>query len=46
MIRDVDHVQITVPTASVDAARTFYCGLLGLREIEKPESLIGREVFG
>jgi catechol 2,3-dioxygenase-like lactoylglutathione lyase family enzyme len=34
MIVGVDHVQITVPAADVEAARAFYCGLLGLREID------------
>lgn len=45
MIVGVDHVQITVPLASVEAARTFYCGLMGLREIEKPDSLKKRGGF-
>ena len=39
MITGIDHVQITVPAAGVERARDFYCGLLGLREVEKPESL-------
>ena len=45
MILGIDHVQITVPADAVGAARTFYCGLLGLREIEKPEALQGRGGF-
>lgn len=36
------HVQITVPSGSEAAAREFYCGLLGLTEIEKPEALRSR----
>ena len=38
----VDHVQITIPSGSEQAARDFYCGFLGLAEVEKPESLRGR----
>jgi catechol 2,3-dioxygenase-like lactoylglutathione lyase family enzyme len=45
MIIGIDHVQITVPAGGVEQARDFYCGLLGLREIEKPESLRGRGGF-
>jgi catechol 2,3-dioxygenase-like lactoylglutathione lyase family enzyme len=41
------HAQITIPTgADAEAnARAFYCDLLGLREIAKPESLQGRGGF-
>jgi catechol 2,3-dioxygenase-like lactoylglutathione lyase family enzyme len=45
MIIGIDHVQITVPAHAVDDARAFYCRLLGLREIEKPESLRARGGF-
>jgi catechol 2,3-dioxygenase-like lactoylglutathione lyase family enzyme len=45
MITGVDHIQITVPADGVERARAFYCGLLGLREIEKPDSLKGRGGF-
>lgn len=38
----VHHVQITVPKGAEGAARAFYCGVLGLPEAEKPESLKGR----
>jgi catechol 2,3-dioxygenase-like lactoylglutathione lyase family enzyme len=38
----IDHVQITVPRGAENAARAFYCDLLGLPEIEKPDSLKGR----
>jgi catechol 2,3-dioxygenase-like lactoylglutathione lyase family enzyme len=41
-IRRINHVQITVPKGAEDAARAFYCGVLGLPEIAKPESLAGR----
>jgi catechol 2,3-dioxygenase-like lactoylglutathione lyase family enzyme len=45
MILGIDHVQITVPANAVAEARTFYCGLLGLREIEKPAILRERGGF-
>ncbi|MBL8161640.1 MAG: VOC family protein [Anaerolineae bacterium] len=45
MINRLHHVQITVPTDAVDAAHQFYCGLLGLPEVEKPDSLKGRGGF-
>lgn len=38
----IHHVQITIPTGAEDAARAFYCGVLGLPEIDKPDSLKGR----
>ena len=41
----LNHVQITVPKAAEEQARQFYCGVLGLQEIEKPESLKGRGGF-
>jgi catechol 2,3-dioxygenase-like lactoylglutathione lyase family enzyme len=45
MITGIDHVQITVPTDAVPAARAFYCGLLGLPEVEKPATLRDRGGF-
>lgn len=39
---EIHHVQITIPTGSETEARRFYCGVLGLREIPKPEALAGR----
>ena len=44
-ITRINHVQITIPKAAEAQARAFYCELLGLREIEKPESLRGRGGF-
>jgi catechol 2,3-dioxygenase-like lactoylglutathione lyase family enzyme len=38
----IHHVQITIPKGAEDTARAFYCGVLGLREVEKPDSLKGR----
>jgi catechol 2,3-dioxygenase-like lactoylglutathione lyase family enzyme len=44
-IRKIHHAQITVAASDLEAARSFYCGVMGLREIEKPESLQGRGGF-
>ena len=41
----VQHAQITIPKGSETEAREFYCGVLGLKEIPKPESLQGRGGF-
>jgi catechol 2,3-dioxygenase-like lactoylglutathione lyase family enzyme len=38
----LDHVQIAAPPGCEAAAREFYGGLLGLRELEKPISLRDR----
>ena len=35
----LDHVQVAAPPGCEEAARAFYGGLLGLREIEKPAVL-------
>lgn len=45
MIKAVHHVQVSIPVGAEDAARAFYCGVLGLREIPKPDSLAGRGGF-
>lgn len=42
MITGLHHAQITVPQGAESQARAFYCELLGLREVPKPDSLIGR----
>lgn len=39
------HAQITVAPHEVGAARAFYCGVLGLPEIDKPPSLQRRGGF-
>jgi catechol 2,3-dioxygenase-like lactoylglutathione lyase family enzyme len=39
MIHAIHHVQITIAAADVAAAREFYCHVLGLPEIDKPDSL-------
>ena len=38
----VDHVQVAAPPGCEPAARAFFGGLLGLPEIEKPDTLRGR----
>ena len=45
MIQRLHHVQITVPSDRVDAAREFYLNILGLTEMPKPESLQHRGGF-
>jgi catechol 2,3-dioxygenase-like lactoylglutathione lyase family enzyme len=41
----VHHAQITIPTGAENAAREFYCDFLGLKELQKPESLKARGGF-
>jgi catechol 2,3-dioxygenase-like lactoylglutathione lyase family enzyme len=38
----LNHAQVSIPVGAEDQARAFYCHLLGLREIPKPDSLAGR----
>jgi catechol 2,3-dioxygenase-like lactoylglutathione lyase family enzyme len=38
-IERINHVQISVPVGSEDDVRSFYCGVLGLYEVPKPEAL-------
>jgi catechol 2,3-dioxygenase-like lactoylglutathione lyase family enzyme len=45
MLLRVHHAEITIPRGAEDEARKFYCELLGLREIPKPEALRGRGGF-
>jgi catechol 2,3-dioxygenase-like lactoylglutathione lyase family enzyme len=35
----LSHVNVTMPKGREDIARSFYSGLLGLREISKPEAV-------
>lgn len=35
----IDHVQICIPNGDEELARDFYTNVLGLKEIEKPDSL-------
>lgn len=41
----LDHAQICILEGAEDEARAFYCGVLGLPEIPKPEALAGRGGF-
>lgn len=41
-ILTIDHIQLAMPKNEEDAARKFYGLILGLSEIEKPESLKSR----
>ncbi len=45
MILNLHHAQITIPKGKEDKAREFYCDLLGLKEIPKPNELQGRGGF-
>lgn len=45
MIKAVHHTQISIPIGAEDEAREFYCGVLGMTEVPKPESLAGRGGF-
>jgi catechol 2,3-dioxygenase-like lactoylglutathione lyase family enzyme len=38
-IKRLNHVQICIPFGEEEKAREFYGGVLGLKEIEKPEAL-------
>jgi catechol 2,3-dioxygenase-like lactoylglutathione lyase family enzyme len=42
VILRIDHVQIAAPKGCEEAAREFYGQTLGMREVEKPETLRGR----
>lgn len=39
-IQRIHHVQICIPAGEEDAARKFYGGILGLKEIPKPPALV------
>lgn len=42
MIIGLDHVQLAMPPRREEEARAYYAGILGMREVEKPESLRSR----
>lgn len=44
-IEGLHHAQICIPQGAEGEARAFYCGVLRLREIDKPDALIGRGGF-
>ncbi|MDN4492743.1 VOC family protein [Ureibacillus aquaedulcis] len=37
--KTIDHIQLAAPKGSEEEARTFFNGILGLAEVEKPEEL-------
>ena len=39
IFKRMNHIQVCIPKDAEEKARKFYCGLLGLGEIEKPEDL-------
>lgn len=41
-VLSLDHVQVAIPPGGEARARQFYGGVLGLRELPKPEALAGR----
>ncbi|MGI2327883.1 VOC family protein [Planococcus sp. YIM B11945] len=41
-IEKIDHVQVAAPAGNEQAAIEFYAGILGMKQVEKPESLKGR----
>ncbi|SHM74334.1 VOC family protein [Gracilibacillus kekensis] len=45
MILGLHHAQITIPKGAEEEGKQFYCNVLGLEEVEKPESLKGRGGF-
>jgi catechol 2,3-dioxygenase-like lactoylglutathione lyase family enzyme len=40
--RSIDHVQAAMPVGEEDRAREFYAGLLGMKELSKPDQLAKR----
>src|SRR5579862_461474 len=38
----IEHVQLAMPAEEEETARRFYCGLLGMTEVAKPEKLARR----
>lgn len=44
-IKNWHHAQISIPRGAEEAGKAFYCGVLGLAEIEKPEALKPRGGF-
>ncbi|MDN3448731.1 VOC family protein [Planococcus sp. APC 3906] len=41
-ITKIDHVQVAAPKGCEEQARNFYSGILGMKELEKPEPLQAR----
>ncbi|NRD79912.1 VOC family protein [Bacillus sp. BRMEA1] len=45
MILGLHHAQITIPKGTEEQGKEFYCKILGLSEVKKPDSLKGRGGF-
>ena len=45
IIKGLHHAQISIPKGAEEAGKAFYCGVLGLAEVGKPEALKGRGGF-
>jgi catechol 2,3-dioxygenase-like lactoylglutathione lyase family enzyme len=41
-IRGIDHIQLAMPRGGEEEARAFYQGILGIREVQKPQNLAKR----
>jgi catechol 2,3-dioxygenase-like lactoylglutathione lyase family enzyme len=41
-VLSLDHVQVAIPAGGEEAARSFYIGILGFTEQQKPAALAGR----
>ncbi|MEH7305378.1 VOC family protein [Neobacillus drentensis] len=39
LIKKIDHIQLAAPMGCEEEAREFFCGILGLNEVEKPAEL-------
>jgi catechol 2,3-dioxygenase-like lactoylglutathione lyase family enzyme len=44
-IQRLNHLMVTIPVGAEDDGRRFYCGVLGLPELPKPDSLLSRGGF-
>jgi len=42
MLLTLDHIQLAIPVGEEAAARHFWCDILGLTEVVKPDTLAGR----
>jgi catechol 2,3-dioxygenase-like lactoylglutathione lyase family enzyme len=45
MVIGVNHVQVNVPTDALHAARDFYLGFMGFREIERPATFTSKGIW-
>lgn len=45
MIKRIHHAHIPIPPGAEPEARKFYCGVMGLAEVQKPEMLRGNPGF-